>query len=156
EADVVLLVDDPRAVRGADLLARLVAAAGRRRGELAEQRAGVVALRVAVAEVAEDRVRKPRGHFAEPLVACALEVRQFAIGLAPVVAALLGRIVRAEEEQMVLHDRPAAIQLGPVEVLLEAREARALLDALGHVVSLELVAQLAAVAARAGLADRVD
>src|SRR4029079_17142000 len=95
-----------------------------------------------------------RRQLAESLVARALEVGQFAVGVRAVVAVLLGPVVRGEEEQMILDDRPAAVQLGPVEVLLEARQAGGLLQSLGHVVGLELVAQLPAVAAGPRLAPR--
>ena len=155
EVQVARRIDDPRAVRGADLLTRLVPGTGCGRLELAEERAGIFPLRVPIARVDQRRMGRRQRELAETLVPDAGVVRQLTIHVRAVLTVLFRTVVRSEEEQVVLEDGPADVRLGPAAIQLVAREA-AVVQLCRHVVVLQLVADLSRERARARLAHRVD
>ena len=147
--------DHPRSVGGRDLLPDVRAGAGRRRRIRQEQVALVDALRVAVAAVDQDRVRRRERQLAEAFVARALVFRQLAVQVRPVVPLVLGTVVRAVEVEVIREDRAAGVRDDPAAIRLVARDGAAR-ERRRHARVLQLVAELPGVLRGARLADRID
>ena len=113
------------------------------------------AMRVAVADVDQDRARRREGQFPESFVADAFVLGQLSILVGPVVTGVLRAVVGAVEIQLVRDNRTAGVDGEPGPVLFVPRGTGPL-QRRHHVARAQLPGQLAGEAIRARLADRVD